>query len=58
MKKVYTVEISGTTVRVCATRILAEKYVQCMLEETDPVTGQPEFHDWEFYIGEVVFDEK
>ena len=40
MKTVHSVEISGTTVRVCATKALAEKYVQCMLEEYNEAMGE------------------
>lgn len=58
MKTVYSVEISGMTVRVCATKALAEKYVQCMLEEIDEGLNEPMYQEHEFYIGEIPFDEK
>lgn len=58
MRTVYSVEISGMTVCVCATKALAEKYVQCMLEEYNEALGEYEFSEHEFYIGEIPFDEK
>ena len=55
---IYLVEMSGMAVRAFSTRELADRYIQCCVEEWDDELNEARYEGYEFDVVEIELETK